>query len=211
LWALATLAVRPGAGVEVARAVLEPAAAYGAGALRGAACVGGDPGRRATLRLLRAAGHRLHPTMRLTGAVHRGVLPVVRHVREGGPAAADFADAVDWVVRGAPHGPDHALLARAHTLLVAETATGRGYAYVRSGTEVTVLAATDASTARQLLWEALGRCPAGASVDVRWVTAEQTWAVDVGVAAGLDVLVDGFLCARGMRPPAPYVPSGALL
>ena len=45
---------------------------------------------------------------------------------------------------------------------------------------------------------------------VAGLTAEQEWAVDVGIAAGLDISNDGYVCLRGMRPP-PYIPSQLFL
>ena len=43
------------------------------------------------------------------------------------------------------------------------------------------------------------------------VTAANQWAVDVGMAARLDLHQEGYLGLRGMKPPAPYVHNGALL
>lgn len=206
LWGLSSLYVRPGLqGAGVGRALMERATAYGGGALRGLICASHDP---RAVRLYRVFGLRLHPAMTLRGAVDRTALPVVRHVREGWDG--DFADAVDRMCRGAVHGPDHAHLAAESTGLLAETSTGRGYAYLRDG-EPNLVAATDVPTARELLWEALARTAPGAPTAVDDLTAEQVWAVDIGIAAGLSVLNAGFVCVRGMRPPTPYVPSGAFL
>jgi hypothetical protein len=202
------LAVVPSAqGTGVGRALLERAGGHGASAVRALLCASTDPRAVATYRL---AGFRVHPAMRLAGVVDRARLTPTRWVRDAGPDAADFADGVAWVVRGAPHGPDHRVLAAENQLLVAETPTGRGYCYLRAG-EVRLVAATDPPTARELLWEALARQAPGARVEVDDVTAEQQWALDVAVAAGLHILNSGFVCARGLRPPAPYIPSGAFL
>lgn len=51
----------------------------------------------------------------------------------------------------------------------------------------------------------------GVNVRVSDLTAEQQWAVEVGLATGLQVRNEGYLCLRGMRPPEPYIPSGAFL
>jgi len=194
----------PGAdGEGVGRLLMERAVTYGAAALRGAICAGPDP---RALALYRAFGHRLHPTMRLEGVVERTALPVVRSVRDGA-ADLDLADAVDWLVRGAPHGPDHQMLAQDHGLLVAESPSGRGYAWAGADGP-SVLAATDVGTARELLWEVLARAPAQRPITLDRVTAEQDWAVDLAVRAGLAVSPGAFICLRGMpRLPAPYVPS----
>jgi hypothetical protein len=37
------------------------------------------------------------------------------------------------------------------------------------------------------------------------------WAVDVGLAARLDIGQEGYLALRGMREPAPYLASGQFL
>jgi hypothetical protein len=58
-----------------------------------------------------------------------------------------------------------------------------------------------------LLWAALARTEPGAEVVIRSLTSDQEWAVDVGLAAGLQVEQDAYLALRHMRPPAPYVPS----
>ena len=204
-WVLSGLDVLPGPdGNEVGRLLMERAVNHGAAALRG--FIGAAP-HSPSLALYRVLGHRLHPTLRLAGVVDRTALPVVGSVREGAPADVDLADAVDRLVRGAAHGPDHAYLAQDHALLVAESPSGRGYAWV--GAEgPAVVAATDVPTARELLWEVFGRTPAGDTVAVERVTAEQDWAVDLAVRAGLGIGPGGFVCLRGMpRLAVPYVPS----
>jgi ribosomal protein S18 acetylase RimI-like enzyme len=209
LWGLSTLTVRPGHQDQgIGRTLMERASAYGEGALRGMICSSHDP---RAVRLYRAFGHRLHPAMGFRGRADRAVSPPVRQVREGGVDDLDFADAVDRLVRGAPHGPDHRMLAEDNLLLVAETSTGRGYCYLRDQNEPVLLAATDERTATELLWAALLRMPEGTEVIVNDVTSEQSWAVDVAVAAGLSITLAGFVCVRGMRPPMPYIPSGAYL
>jgi hypothetical protein len=211
-WVLSSLDVAAGEGGGDGRdeepgvgwLLMEQVVTHGAAALRGVICAAPDSG---ALALYRVFGHRLHPTMRLHGSVERTALPVVHSVRDGAPDDVDFADAVDRLARGAAHGPDHRLLAQEHDLLVAESTTGRGYSWV--GVEgPAVLAATDAATARELLWEILGRSAPGRLIAVERVTAEQDWAVDLAVRAGLGVSPGGFVCLRGLpRLPAPYLPS----
>jgi hypothetical protein len=48
----------------------------------------------------------------------------------------------------------------------------------------------------------------GEPVEVGHLSAEQEWAVDVAMAARLEVHQRGYLALRHMRPPAPYLPSG---
>jgi hypothetical protein len=43
------------------------------------------------------------------------------------------------------------------------------------------------------------------------VTAANEWAIDVGMAARLELHLDGYLALRGMSPPAPYVHHGTFL
>lgn len=208
LWGLSMLAVRPGAqGSGVGKALLEAALGYSRGCLRGLA-VSTPDGRAA--RRYRLAGFLLHPTMELTGTVDRSVLPVVEHVRDGTPGDLDLCDSVARQVRGAAHGVDHGLLVRRAHLLVCDTFTGSGFAYVGEGGPV-LMAATSRLVAQRLLWEVLARSAPGSTVSVSDLTADQDWAVEVGLAAGLSVRPDGWVAVRHMRPPAPYVPSSAVL
>jgi hypothetical protein len=118
---------------------------------------------------------------------------------------------VDRATRGSAHGPDHeALLRTTEELLVVDTLSGSGYCY-RDGGRVVQLAATSKRLAGRLLTEALLRIPPTEQAVVPNATAEQGWAVDVGLAGGLTLRNRGFLALRGMRPPAPYLPSRAFL
>lgn len=208
-WLLASLAVRPGVqGRGVGRQVLDAALSYGTASLRGMLAASDDP---AALRLYRAAGFALHPTMQLVGRVPRAVLPVVERVREGSAADLDLLDSVDRRVRDAAHGVDHRLLAGLYPLVVLDRSTGSGYAYVARGGGPFLLAATNRRTATDLLWETLAATDPGRTVTVARVSAANEWAVDVGLACRLALGSQGFLALRGMRPPAPYLPSGQFL
>ena len=66
-------------------------------------------------------------------------------------------------------------------------------------------------TAARLLWEALASSSPTESTEVGHITAANEWAVDVGMAARLDLHTSGYLALRGMKPPAPYLHNGALL
>ncbi|GAA2832046.1 GNAT family N-acetyltransferase [Kitasatospora sp. CM 4170] len=211
LWVLALLAVRPEAqGKGVGRLLLERAAAYGRGCLRGMLCASPSP---AAARRYRRAGFTLHPAMRLTGRVDRSGLvdPGDIPVHPGNATHRHLLDSVDRRLRGAAHGPDHELmLAHFEELLVADALAGSGYCY-RDGGEVRLLAATSKRIAVRLLREALARVPDGVPARVEHLTAEQEWALDVGLEVGLSVETRGYLGLRGMRPPAPYLPDGGLL
>ncbi|PSK99725.1 L-amino acid N-acyltransferase YncA [Haloactinopolyspora alba] len=204
LWILSSFAVDPDQqGRGAGRALLDAVIDYGDGCLRGMLCALPNP---AALRRYRGAGFTVHPTMRLAGRVDRATLPVMEGVRVGTDADLDLVDSVDRRVRGATRRGDHTLLARYGPLLVCDLLTGSGYAWL-DGSSVGPLAATSRAIAQRLLWFALSLAPGDTDVAVRYLTAEQEWAVDVGLAAGLAVHQDGFLGLRHMRPPAPYVPS----
>ncbi|MFI9272510.1 GNAT family N-acetyltransferase [Kitasatospora sp. NPDC052896] len=211
VWLLSLYAVLPDAqGKGVGRLLLERAAAHGHGCLRGMICASPDP---AAARRYRRAGFTLHPAMRLTGLVDRaglvdaGDIPV----HPGNAGHTHLLDSVDRRLRGAAHGPDHRfMLAHHDELLVADTLAGSGYCY-RQGGEVKLLAATSKRLAVRLLREALARVPTGTEALVRFATAEQEWAVDVGLELGLTLETHGYLALHGMKPPTPYLPSGGFL
>ncbi|MDH6110078.1 GNAT superfamily N-acetyltransferase [Kitasatospora sp. MAP12-15] len=211
VWILALFAVLPGPqGQEVGRLLLERAAAHGRGCLRGMICAPADP---AAARRYRLAGFTLHPTMKLTGRVDRaglldaGDIPV----HPGNASHKHLLDSVDRRLRGAAHGPEHDfMLAHYDELLIADTLAGSGYCY-RLGGSVKLLAATSKRLAVRLLREALARVPDGTAAGVEWLTADQEWAVDVGLELGLSLTSTGYLALRGMKPPAPYLPSGGFL
>ncbi|MFE3108557.1 GNAT family N-acetyltransferase [Kitasatospora indigofera] len=211
VWILALFVVLPAAqGQGVGRLLLEQAAAHGRGCLRGLLCASPSP---AAARRYRRAGFTLHPAMTLAGRVDRAGLrdPGDIPVHPGGPVHRHLLDSVDRGARGAAHGPDHDfMLAHYDELLVADTLAGSGYCY-RDGGSVKLLAATSKRIATRLLREALARVPDGTEAEVEFLTADQEWAVDVGLEVGLSLGTRGYLAVRGMRPPTPYIPSGGFL
>jgi GNAT superfamily N-acetyltransferase len=208
-WLLSTYAVRPGAQRRgIGHALLEAALTHSQVCLRGMVASSDDP---LAARRYRLAGFSLHPTMVLRGCVPRASLPVVERVREGSAGDLDLLDSVDRQVRDAAHGPDHAWLARTHRLVVVDRTTGSGYAYVAPGGGPALLAATNRRTATDLLWETLAASSPDQQLEVSHVTAANEWAVDVGIACGLELWTSGYLGLRGMRPPTPYLHSGGLL
>ncbi|MEE4541663.1 GNAT family N-acetyltransferase [Streptomyces sp. V4-01] len=208
-WGLGLLAVVPGAqGKGVGKALMARAMVHGQACLRGIVCGSRHP---VAARTYRRAGFTLHPAMRLTGTVDpTGLKPLDGAVHEGTARNRDMMDSVDRRTRGGAHGPDHDELLRHHGLLVVDDLAGSGYCYV-SGGRVELLAATSRRLATRLLTAALLTVPHGRAVHVSDLTAEQEWALDVGIAAGLDIVNAGYVCLRGMRPPAPYVPSRSFL
>jgi GNAT superfamily N-acetyltransferase len=204
VWCLATFAVRPGLqGAGIGTQVLDAAVAYGADAPRGMLAASVDP---RALRRYHLAGFRLHPQLALHGSVDRSALPAVSRVREGGPDDLAWMDDIDRSHRGGPHGPDHERLLAAGRLVV--TTDRSGYAYT-NGRVLALLAAHDEAAAQTLLWE----CLAGADdrYELSHVTSANYWAVEVALAARLDLVARGYLGLRGMSPPSPYVHHGALL
>jgi GNAT superfamily N-acetyltransferase len=204
MWLLASYAVVPEAqGLGLGRALLQPALDHGRGCLRGMFNASSDP---RALRRYHAAGFTLHPQMFLRGTPDRTRIPVVEHVREGTAGDIDLMDSVDRQTRGAAHGRDHELLIEQFRLVVCETSSAHGYAYVDDG--VVLLAATDRRTASMLMWEAIA---SGDEVLVGHITPENSWAVDVGMDARLELHQEGYLALRRMLPPKPYLAHGALM
>ena len=209
MWILASFAVRPehqgrGIGTHLMAAAMH----HGRGCLRGMLAASADP---AAVRRYRLAGFDLHPQMLLTGVVDRAAIPVVDRVREGSAGDVDLLDSVDRQTRGAAHLSDHELLMAQFRLVVTDHTTGSGYAYVDDDGSPCLLAATNRRTAARLMWESLASSPPGAQVSVHHITAANAWALDVGLAAHMAIHQNGYLCLRGMTPPAPYLHHGSLL
>ncbi len=208
-WLLSTYAVRPGLqGRGVGRQLLLAALEHGRGCLRGLISASHDQG---AVRRYHAEGFTLHPMMFLRGPVPREVLPVLERVREGSAGDIELMDSVDRRVRDAAHGVDHEFLLRTHRLVVVDRSTGQGYAYVEQGGGAHLLAATNRRTATELLWECLAATTPGEQSGIGHLTAANPWAVDVGMAARMELHTSGYLATRGMKPPAPYLPSGHFL
>ncbi|MFN8194902.1 MAG: GNAT family N-acetyltransferase [Nocardioidaceae bacterium] len=209
MWILASYAVRPGVqGGGIGRQLLEAALAHGRGCLRGMLNASPDP---RAVRLYRSIGFDLLPQMLLWGRVDRADLPVVRHVRDGGSEDLDLLDSLDRRVRGAAHGPDHAVMGRRFRLLVTDRPAGSGYAYVDADGSTAVLAATTRRAATSLLWEGLAASDPDVPVQVGHVSPANQWALDVAVAARLEIHSRGFLGLRHHADPAPYVPHPTFL
>jgi len=207
VWCLATYAVLPDQqGRGIGQQLLAAAMHHGRSCTR--AMLSSSSDARA-VKLYHRAGFELHPQMYLSGPLDRTAIPVVEKVRDGSAADVDLMDSLDRGTRGAGHGVDHQLMLRTWRLLVSDTSTGRGYAYLNERGHLALLAAGNRRTAVRLLWAALAD---GADEPVvGHVTGANQWVLDVGFAAGLRLGQDGYLGLRGMKPPAPYVHNGALL
>lgn len=206
MWFLTTYAVRADQqGRGIGHQLLAGALHHGRGCLRGMIASSSDP---RAVRRYRTAGFTLHPQMVATGVVDRTAIPIIEKVRPAGISDRDLMDSIDRQTRGAAHGSDHALLARQGRAMICDSTTGSGYVYTDGG-HVVALAATNRSTASLLLWSALA--DAEGPVVLAHVTAANQWALDVALAARLEIRTEGYLCLRGMTPPTPYVHNGALL
>lgn len=207
LWCLATYAVLPGRqGQGIGKPLMAAALTHGDGCTRAALSASSDS---RAVRIYHQAGFELHPQMHLTGPLDRSLLPVVEKVRDGSAADIELMDSVDRGARGAGHGPDHEWMLGVWRLLVSDTTTGSGYAYVDERGRLALLGATNRRTATRLLWAALAE--GGDHAAITHVTAANQWAIDVGFAARLNMRMDGYLALRGMKPPSAYVHHGALL
>jgi GNAT superfamily N-acetyltransferase len=204
-WFLWTYGVAPGhQGIGVGAALMDAVLAH-AGGRAGMLSSTIHPG---ATRRYRLAGFELHPQMRMVGHVDRSGLPTVTGLTEGDADDIEWMDALDERRRGGGHGPDHELLLATQHLTVSRPPRA-GYVYARDDGRPTLLAADDTATACDLLTDALARTT-GATL-VNCITADNHWAVDVGLTARLDIGQEGYLALRGMAPPAPYLPSGHFL
>jgi GNAT superfamily N-acetyltransferase len=204
-WGLSSLFVAAAAqGRGVGAQLLDAALLHSRGAVRGLICSTHDP---RAVRRYHAAGFTIHPVMLGWGTVERSLIPVVDHVREGGAGDLDLCDSVDRQTRGAGHGVDHQVMLEQHPLVVVDGTTGSGYCYLDPGRGPYTLAATNRRTAQRLLWEALAHSDPEQPVQVRNLTGEQDWAVDVLMAARMSLHSRGYLAHRFMKPAVPYVPG----
>ena len=74
------------------------------------------------------------------------------------------------------------------------------------------LAAFDDAAAAALLRTVLARVPDGTDAEVEWLTGAQQWAIDVAVAARLELRTGGAVFLRGeVGTFRPYLPGGAYL
>ena len=204
-WGLSSYFVLPKAqGTGVGRALLDAALRHADGTDRAMICASHDP---KAFRRYRLAGFTMHPTMLGWGTVDRSAIPALPRVRDGAGRDAEWCDQVDRQARGAGHGVDHVVMREQYDLHVVDDSAGRGYCYAWPSGGTYLLAANDTDTASDLLWASLAE--ASDEPDLRFVyaTAEQEWAVDVAIAARLELHGRGYLAYRGMPPAMPYLPS----
>lgn len=207
LWCLSLLTVDPGAQSSGAgRALMDAALQVDGGTDAGLIVSSNDP---RAMRLYARAGFRLLPTVQSEGSVDRGRLRRIDGaVREADPSELEALAAVSRFVRGGAHTEEAAFaLDQGGQLL---RAGDLGFAVVHEEWGIWLLVARDDDTASALLWAGLGYAGQASREVVRWLTAEQQWAIDVLVRAGLRLTAYGALCVRGDPGPLrPFIPSGA--
>ena len=185
------------------------ALAYGAAEPGGIILSSSHPA--AMRRYARSPGYRLLPSVELSGTWDPRRVPTGLRCRPG-DLTADRAtiQAASRHVRGASHARDLAvLLDRPGSVLL--VIDDEGFACARDGSPA-LLAARSQAAAEDLLWGAITSGPRGGTVSFDFVTAENQWAIGVGLEAGLALSPDGPVFVRGeVGPMAPYLPSGAYL
>ncbi len=209
LWGLSLLVVDPPAqSGGLGRALLAGALTAAEGT-RGGIILASEDHR--ALRAYQRAGFELRPSFDAGGPVKR---PPVRPatVREGRwPQDRGLCDVASRVVRGAAHGDDVGQMVELGAHLLVHD--GGGFAVLREGGDVTLLAAQDEAVARELLRAALAAAAAaGVDAEVAFLDAGQAWAMDELLEAGVPLRPGGAVCVRGETGPMrPFLPSGAYL
>lgn len=209
VWGFSLFGLRPAfQGQGIGSRLYPPALEYGARARGGIILSSSHP---AAMRgYARSAGFRLLPTVSLAGAWDPERVPAARCRPGDLDADAETIAAASHHVRGASHTQDlPTYLGRPGTeLLVIED---EGFAVARNGSPQ-LLAARSEEAAEELLRGALLSGARGASVEVDFITAENQWAIRVGLEAGLALSLGSPVFVRGeVGPMAPYLPSGAYL
>jgi GNAT superfamily N-acetyltransferase len=210
VWGFSLFGVLPAfQGKGIGRRLYAAAVAYGDGEPGGIILSSVHPA--AIRAYARTPGYRLVPTVSLSGAPDMTRAPGTLRCRPGDLATdAPTIEAASRHVRGASHLRDLPTMLDGpqRTLLVID---GEGFACVRHGSPALLAARTEAA-AEDLLWGAIGCCPPGQETTVDFVTAENGWAVRVGLEARLAISPDGPMFVRGaVGPLAPFLPSGAYL
>jgi GNAT superfamily N-acetyltransferase len=196
-------------GLGIGSRLYAPALRYGSGRPGGIILSSSHPA--AMRRYARSPGYRLIPTVGLAGACDPRRVPARLRCRAGDVSAdAETIDAASRHVRGAsPRSDLPTMLAQPGTTLL--VVDGDGFACARDGSP-TLLAARTEAAAADLLWGAITSGPRGATVSVDFVSAENGWAIDVGLEAGLSIGSCGPIFVRGrLGALAPFLPNGAYL
>lgn len=206
LWYLATYGVLPDRqGQGIGRRLMDAALSHA----DGRAGIFSSTVHPAATRRYRLAGFTLLPQMRMVGTVERSTLPAVTGLDEGSADDFEWMGRLDERLRGASHGPDHQYLLDENRMVVSRADGRHGYVYIDERGQPLLLAAEDQEVARNLLWESLASSEGDTLVNC--ITTANEWAVDVGLAARLNLGQEGYLALRGMGDPTPYLASGQFL
>jgi len=210
VWGLSLFALLPDfQGLGIGNRLYAPALGYGAREPGGIILSSSHPA--AMRRYARSPGYRLLPTVGLSGTWDPRRVPTALRCRPGDLRAdAQTIDAASRHARGASHMRDlPTVLDRpGATLLVVE---GEGFVCAGGGSPWLLAARTEAA-AEDLLWGAITSGPRGGTVSYDFVSAENQWAIRVGLEAGLSLAPVGPIFVRGrVGPMAPYLPSGSYL
>jgi GNAT superfamily N-acetyltransferase len=209
LWGLATLFVHPDAqGRGVGRALVERTLPCAEGADVRIVLSSRDP---RAVRRYAGLGLALHPAVSFTGTVNRTALPHDPAGRDGTSADLDLVDAVDRRLRrGASRVSDVAFALRhGERLHVIDRQGAKGWLVTGDAGAPLMLGADNTVTARALLIRAFTHSTPGERIAVHSLTAEQGWAVEPCLAAGLAVEACGPVFLSGwVRPPQAWLPTG---
>jgi len=203
-WGLSMLFVDPEhQSAGVGRRLLDAALTYADGSDVRMIMTSQDP---RALRRYSGAGLAIHPAVEAAGTVDRSMIPTDLPGRPGDLADLDLVAEVDGGLRGSRAEDVEFLVKHGSRLEVIDSAGGRGFAVHRNN-RLSLLGATDETTAAHLVWRVLAETDDKAQI---WcMTAAQDWAVKVALAARMQVVASGPLFVGGRdRPPGPWLPSG---
>lgn len=211
LWFLSLLTVADAhQAAGVGRVLLDRTLAHAEGSTAGMICASPDP---KALRRYGRAGFALHACVEAAGEPRRDSLPSGTGVREGDwDRDRDLVEELTAARRGTPYDADLDWCRESGAGLLVRDAAGRddrAVAVVRDG-QLVVLAGTSDAAATRVLWTVLAE--AKGRLRVGYLHNRQQWAVEVALAAGLELSLADALATRGtlLVPPSPYVPSGIL-
>jgi GNAT superfamily N-acetyltransferase len=209
-WSLALLFVRPQyQGCGIGRALLGKALGSSESAKQAMILSSSDP---RAIRSYARAGFRLNPTVAASGTVVTEALAPRLPVRPGSTDDLRLVEAVDRQVRQSSRVQDvDFLLSHGGELLIAD-GTEKGYVVHFGGAPIMdgnplMLAAESITAARGLLTAGLTRI--GPQVQLGALTAQQWWAIEISIDAGLTITPGGPLFAKGVDSlPSGWIPSG---
>lgn len=206
IWGLSLLVVDPDhQSAGMGRALLDASLRTAEGTRGGIILASEDP---RALRAYHRAGFALRPVMDASGPVRVRPEPCAAVREARWPEDLPLMEAVSRAVRGASHAVDLAVYAGHFGTRMFVHDDG-GYAVGREH-DLVLLAADDDRVARALLRTILAGAPG--EYDVPFLDAQQEWAFDEVLAAGLRLRPSGAVCVRGeVGPMRPYIPSGAYL